>query len=379
MIAFGASARAVVVCLCVAACKVAGVPPSDQTAALQALIDRATAAGGTGEVLLPASGTDLHINAALNLSRGGVRVVGPRAGITRIVQLNASQPVFVAAGRRDSNNHTVFCKDIVIANLHFGCNACHAGAVLFASAVANVALENNTVEDLGLLTMGTPYPVNSWDKTHDPAATAGLVSSSQLSQNITVRGNLLRGNGSGAIGVSVSWADGVRVTNNVVRGYAHGVNWWGGDANPSRGGNPANPRWARNVDIENNTVTQSAGGGIWGSMGQNVIARWNHVDGCGDVCLDAEGSNQVTFEYNNAANSANGVLAVFFNSQDVRFIRNTCVQNGRMNPAWSSFLRQCNPTLVGAASRINVTIAHNRFVYSNHSGFGVLGKDTGMM
>jgi hypothetical protein len=205
------------------------------------------------------------------------------------------------------------------------------------------------------------------------------VSSSQLSQNITVRGNLLRGNGSAAIGVSVGWVKGVRVITNIVQGYAHGINWWGGDANPARGGNPSNPRWAIDLQIENNTVIKSGGGGIWGSMGQQVAARWNYVDGCGDVCLDAEGSNEVLFENNNAANAANGVLAVFFNSQDVRFVNNRCIQNGSVNPTWSSFLRQCNPTLVGAASRINVTIAHNSFIYSNYTGLGSLGKDTGMM
>jgi hypothetical protein len=45
-----------------------------------------------------------------------------------------------------------------------------------------------------------------------------------------------------------------------------------------------------------------------------IVVR-NNVSSCGDVCLDAEGSNNVTFVENTAANSANGVLAIFFNSQ----------------------------------------------------------------
>jgi len=103
------------------------------------------------------------------------------------------------------------------------------------------------------------------------------------------------------------------------------------------------------------------------------------VDGCGDVCLDAEGSNDVNFTDNVASNARSGVLTVFFNSQHVRFESNTVVQDGKLHPEWKRLLRTCNPTDVGAANKIAVTLANNHFRYTNATGLGLLLKDAGMV
>jgi hypothetical protein len=63
--------------------------------------------------------------------------------------------------------------------------------------------------------------------------------------------------------------------------------------------------------------------------------------------------------------------------QNVTFERNVCVQDGTISPSWTSFYRQCNPSLVGSGSLVTVTIVNNTFSYTNASGVGTVGKDTG--
>ena len=65
--------------------------------------------------------------------------------------------------------------------------------------------------------------------------------------------------------------------------------------------------------------------------------------------------------------------------QNVLFERNTCVQDGSVSPSWTSFFRQCNPSLQGNDSLITVRIINNSFSYTNVSGLGTVDKDTGQM
>ena len=349
--------------------------PVDSTVTLQRLIDAAIDEGKA--LRLPASATDLHISAPLNLSRGNILITGPVSGVARIVQLNSSLPIFAAEGRRGQDNTTIFVRNITIRRLHFAGSS--GGYAVAASAASDLTVENCSAVTVGLVDLRTVYPINRWDKSKDPAATAGLTSASQLSQRVTVVGNTLRGGGSKSVGVSLQYVQGANVSGNNVSGYNHGLMWDGGDANPGRGGAPDNPRWARDLVFTNNTVLNSSNGGIWGGMGQGVVVSGNVVDGCGDVCLDAEGSNDVNFTDNVASNARSGVLTVFFNSQHVRFERNTVVQDGTHHPEWKRLLRTCNPTDVGAANKIAVTLANNHFRYTNATGLGLLLKDAGMV
>jgi len=99
----------------------------------------------------------------------------------------------------------------------------------------------------------------------------------------------------------------------------HGVQWWGGDANFSRNGEFTNERKCSGIVIRNVTV-RNVTGGIWGSMGRDVVVQNCLVDNCDDVGFDAEGSTDVRFERCVARNARNGCFAIFFYCNGVRFV-----------------------------------------------------------
>lgn len=297
--------------------------PPDSTAFLQHEIDGAPV---NGVVVLPAG--VLYISYPLNLTRGHVTVSGAPGRQTTLIQTNASAALFVAMGRVDPRTNdteyvsSVTVKDLVLVGGDSGIahdmgTTTSAVAAVDVVAVSNLSVRGCDAQGVGLVRVGTPFHINVWDKTPDPAASAGLVREDQLSKDITVTDNNADGGsgGSSAVGIELHFVRNVFVSNNTLRRHAHGIMWWGGDANPSRGGKPTNPRWARNITIKNNIVASVGGGGVWGSMGQGISVQSNNVSTCGDVCLDAEGSFNVTFVDNTAVNSANGVLSVFFNCQ----------------------------------------------------------------
>ena len=307
----------------------AAASPPDSTAVLQHEIDIAPL---DGVVALPAGA--LHISSPLNLTRGHITVSGAPGRQTTLVQINASAALFVAMGRVDPRtNDTVFVssvavRDIVLVGGGSGIDKGTTAAVtaVDVAGVSNLSVTGCDAHGIGLVRVGTPFHINVWDKSPDPSATAGLVREDQLSKGITVTNNSADG-GSGcssAVGIELHFVSDVLISNNALSRHAHGIMWWGGDANPSRGGKPTNPRWARNITIQHNRVASVGGGGVWGSMGQNITVRTNNVSACGDVCLDAEGSFNVTFVDNTAVDSANGVLSVFFNCQ-VSIIPLVCV------------------------------------------------------
>jgi hypothetical protein len=125
--------------------------------------------------------------------------------------------------------------------------------------------------------------------------------------------------GSGAC--FLGYVENCEVSGATYRNVAHGVQWWGGDAGtePWKNGDPANERKCRNLRIRD-VVVRNAVGGIWGSMGENVLVRDCVVDGCEDVAFDAEGSNAVTFERCSARNARNGCFATFYYCNGVRFV-----------------------------------------------------------
>jgi hypothetical protein len=130
----------------------------------------------------------------------------------------------------------------------------------------------------------------------------------------------------------------------------HGVQWWGGDADPVRPpaqGLTANERKCRNLTIRNVAVHGAEGGGIWGSMGQDVHVVDCAVDDVGDVGFDAEGSNAVVFERCFARNAPNGCFSTFFLCDGVRFV--DC--HGVVDDARRPIVRIYNSTLNGVLNR----------------------------
>lgn len=138
--------------------------------------------------------------------------------------------------------------------------------------------------------------------------------------------------GTGAA-VNFTFTRGAIASDNIIRGFAHGFQWWGGDANPQKGnGAAANERGARNLSFTSNTISDVGGAGIWGSMGEGIVASGNIIERCGDVCLDSEGSNAVVFSNNYVKDGSNGAITTFYYNRDVLITGNTVVSSSAAKP-----------------------------------------------
>ena len=157
--------------------------------------------------------------------------------------------------------------------------------------------------------------------------------------------------------VTITFTQGVIASDNIIRGFVHGFQWWGGDANPQKGqGAVANERGARNLSFVSNTISDVGGAGIWGSMGEGIVASGNIIERCGDVCLDSEGSNSVVFSNNYVKDGANGAISTFFYNRDVLITGNTVVSSSAAKP----LLRTYTPGQSAAYDR-DVQVVGNHF------------------
>jgi len=179
------------------------------------------------------------------------------------------------------------------------------------------------------------------DAAHEVEVTGCHTSNLRLSElnsssDIKLTGNTAfsarNDNPSGAA-VNITFTQGVVASDNFVQGFVQGFQWWGGDANPKTGqGAVQNNRGARDLSFIGNRITDVGGAGIWGSMGEGVVASGNIIETCGDVCLDSEGSNSVVFSNNYVKDGANGAIATFFYNRDVLITGNTVVSSSSNKP-----------------------------------------------
>ena len=162
------------------------------------------------------------------------------------------------------------------------------------------------------------------------------LSESNSSYDIKVIGNTAisaRNDGPTGAAVNFTFTRGAVASDNIIRGFASGFQWWGGDANPQKGnGAAANERGARNLSFLSNTISDVGGAGIWGSMGEGIVASGNIIERCGDVCLDSEGSNSVVFSNNYVKDGSNGAITTFFYNRDVLITGNTVVSSSAAKP-----------------------------------------------
>lgn len=233
----------------------------------------------------------------------------------------------------------------------------------------NVKVRHNNVQNMGVLIVRHEYgDINSYYKT--------LTSETQLSSNIEASDNTAVGRSSGFSylwGISVGFSADVNILRNDVRNFWGGIQWLGGNAAPDDNGgtgNPGNPRWARRFHIEGNTVLNTEAG-LWGGMGQDITVIRNYVDGCTDVCLDAEGSINVLFTENHARNAGHAILDVFYYSKNVTFSWNDVRQEG----SYSGFLFHTHNGTQDPAD-ITITAHNNTFRHMPASGVGVIGKES---
>lgn len=330
----------------------------DDTCAIQNAVD----AGSS--VYFPTG--DYNVSATIQLP-SGTRMYGDGAA-SRIVSV-AGVDVFASLG-----NSWAFVDNVTVENLGFH-SADGGGYALHARTSRYVTFRGNTTTNIGLIHVGTHLPINVWDGTPDPAATAGLTSESQLSYWITVTNNTGQGNfHNGGVGMSgailLQYLKEATVDNNTLDNYQHGIQWWGGDANPSRGGSHGNPRWARNLTIQYNHVYNS-NAGIWGSMGQDVLVFRNYVENCEDVCLDAEGDVNTRFQENHGRNAGHAVADVFHHATNVVWAWNDLRQDGSKG---TLLFHTHNDTQ--DPGQISI-IAHNNILrWTAGAGVGTAGKES---
>jgi hypothetical protein len=205
-----------------------------------------------------------------------------------------------------------------------------------------------------------------------------VVSKANLSKNVRVVFNNIEGGVqkhlSPSTGIELRYTTDAAVSHNAIRNFAHGILWWGGNSDFSTDGAMKNPRWARRIVIADNRVENVGGGGIWGSMGQNVVVNGNTIKDCGDVGLDFEGCFDSVADSNFVIGAHNGGLSSFFGASNLTFSRNIVATN---NPEWPVF-RLYNSSVDPANVR-NVTLKDNVFhaaigigVFDDHNGPGPL-------
>lgn len=205
-------------------------------------------------------------------------------------------------------------KNITIANLEIEAENQIRHYAVNARSVENLTVYGLKVLNMGCLVTHVVYDINGFDGTYDPVATAGVFSDDCLSTNITVSHCDIDCGAygeEGATGVYLQFLTNFLVEETNVRNAWQGIQFWGGDSAYDRGGKPDNPCYAKNGLIRNCTADNIGGGGVWGSMGQDILITNCTVNNCRDVGIDFEGCRDVTASYCKASNCGNGNYSTF--------------------------------------------------------------------
>ncbi|MFS8601185.1 right-handed parallel beta-helix repeat-containing protein [Priestia megaterium] len=192
----------------------------------------------------------------------------------------------------------------------------------------------------------------------------------KLSKNITITDNKAVGVNKtlSRAAIELAYVKNVKVRNNEISRYKHGIQWWGGDGDPSINGVLSNPRWAIDITISKNTVDDIDKGGIWGSMGYNVtVSNGNRVSNCGDVGIDFEGSISSNATNNYVKNCKNGCIATFFQNKDI-LINDNVIES---DVDGQYLFRIFNSSHAGNQS---IKVVDNKFRHTG-SGIGYVGGE----
>jgi hypothetical protein len=181
--------------------------------------------------------------------------------------------------------------------------------------------------------------------------------------------------------ISFNRVDQFSATGNTIYDTKHGIQWWGGDSDPSHNTAGAG-NWTDASDtnaptlkaihgiIANNDIDLNGqgGGGIWGSMGQYLSISGNVVRNCGDVGIDPEGCSDVVVSGNQVTDCTNGCLTTFFTSNRISFNGNHCIQSTAGNPP---FILKSSILTSGI-----VTFSGNTFVSTDVTTLGYCGVES---
>lgn len=155
------------------------------------------------------------------------------------------------------------------------------------------------------------------------------VNEGNSSKRISLRG--LRGVGSnnGQASILLEYARDVVLTDFTLSNYVHGVQFWGGDADHTIDGAVTNERKAKNISISHGHVVSVGGGGIWGSMGENISVSLCTTKDCGDVGIDFEGCFDAVADNCHTENCANAHITHYFYCRGIIFSNCTCTESNQ--------------------------------------------------
>lgn len=278
-----------------------------------------------GEICLPA-GT-YAVSKPLPV-KGGTSIIG-EPGRTRIC-MDGNGPVFKGAGRIEGGRlvrESGFTFRNFVVEVKERKNGRHAIAL---NSVENVFVECVETIGLGGLMVGTVYRVNDWDKTPEPARTAGMVDDGCLSSNIVVRSCHFDGGSrdAGMCGTRIAFATDCEVRDCVAMNLDQGFQFWGGDSFHERGGLLKNDKRCKRVKVARCRAIQIKGGGIWGSMVEDFLVTNCTAQLCADVGIDFEGCHRCEAVDSTVLNCGNGNYATFmYCLGDVAFRRCKSILN----------------------------------------------------
>jgi len=206
-----------------------------------------------------------------------------------------------------------------------------------------------------------------------------VASEDDLNRNIVISSNDVEAtpeDKGAAEGILLRYTADARIDGNTVNFFNQGIEWWGGDSAFEQDGALANPRWARRIKVTGNTVTNSGGGGIWGSMGQDVRVAGNRVRGCDDVGIDFEGCLDSVAEANTVADARNGGLSVFFVTKGITFRGNTVSTSRADWPLFRAYNSSLDPTFgTGRLVGMGCLLDGNTFLCT--AGIGLIDDHNG--
>lgn len=323
--------------------------------------------------------TDI-LQKAINASASGRVIIDSMLNITRVTLKDGTDLDFkgVDAGIISTGTtsplYAYGAKNIRITNGYFKRNGTNTNAIIMTQC-HNVTLENNITDGLCLLYTGEPAYTYSSITTQSDLSSNFIISNNRIDGTYTdTTGTVSHSNG-----VNLRWITDVAVSGNTVLNTRHGILWWGGDSNLSKDGIATNTRWAQRITINSNVVNGCEMGGIWGSMGIDIVVVGNTVGNCYDVGIDFEGCVDSLAVGNSVKNCSYGCLTTFFYTKNIVFSDNVCVLDG----VWTlrgdtRIAKQLTNHLNGASSPIDksdVTFRGNKFCYlgTETTAMGVVG------
>ena len=283
---------------------------TDDTTAIQAALNASTSVYfPNGSYLISAS---ITLNAGQKLS-----------GDNATIKWNATTLNYAFTG--------VTVNDIVVSGLTFSSTIANT-AVSFGIFLQNafrVKVSNCNTNLVGLL----------WTTSTSYASYAG-VTLANSSSDILVENCTLYGAGAAvtaSYGIFIQYSYRFAITNCSVQNYGQGITFWGGDADPGANGALANARLCYEGSITNCAVYNVGGGGIWGSMGQNITISGNSINTAGDVGIDLEGCFDCTASGNTVAECVNGGLTHFFYNRNIVYAGNSVTQSNAAYPVYRCY------------------------------------------